>query len=461
MASENAKRGLLMNDHKRRVYDSILGLLSNEDNPTPLVCLNRVSPSKHTQIFGKLEWYNPFGAIKDRVAANLVHDAEARGVIEPHKTNLVEPSSGNTGMGLAMIGNAKGYHLSTPLSSAIPIEKRAILRFAGCDVIELDDTLCPAPGAPEGAIAMATNMAKDDPNVVMLNQYENEANPNAHYLTTGPEIWKQTQGQVTHFVAGLGTCGTITGTGNFLKKQNPNVQVIGVHPSEGHDIPGVRSIRQLKQTKLFRPEQYDHLVEVSNDEAFEMCLRLNREESIIAGPSSGMALVGALKLLKDIPGAVVVVIFPDNILKYATSVQRHFPAMFENTKAAQSPESKSEQLLATLIENSRNSHDTIEIDAANQYLHSNNKPLLIDVRDQSAFRKEHVVGAINMPLDELNSRAGELPEDRGTPIYTVCNRGNMSLSGMLILKSHGYRSVRSINGGTVAWREKGFAVEAS
>lgn len=223
MASENAKRGLLMNDHKRRVYDSILGLLSNEDNPTPLVCLNRVSPSKHTQIFGKLEWYNPFGAIKDRVAANLVHDAEARGVIEPHKTNLVEPSSGNTGMGLAMIGNAKGYHLSTPLSSAIPIEKRAILRFAGCDVIELDDTLCPAPGAPEGAIAMATNMAKDDPNVVMLNQYENEANPNAHYLTTGPEIWKQTQGQVTHFVAGLGTCGTITGTGNFLKKQNPNV----------------------------------------------------------------------------------------------------------------------------------------------------------------------------------------------------------------------------------------------
>jgi len=130
MANENAKRGLLMNDHKRRVYDSILGLLSNEDNPTPLVSLNRVSSFKHTQIFGKLEWYNPFGAIKDRVAANLVHDAEARGVIEPHKTNLVEPSSGNTGMGLAMIGNAKGYHLSTPLSSAIPIEKRAILRFA-------------------------------------------------------------------------------------------------------------------------------------------------------------------------------------------------------------------------------------------------------------------------------------------------------------------------------------------
>jgi len=450
-----------MNDHKRRVYDSILGLLSNEDNPTPLVRLNRVSPFKQTRIFGKLEWYNPFGAIKDRVAANLVRDAEERGVIQPHKTNLVEPSSGNTGMGLAMIGNAKGYHLRTPLSSAIPIEKRAILRFAGCDVIELNDTLCPAPGAPEGAIAMATNMAKTEPNYVMLNQYENEANPNAHYLTTGPEIWKQTQGKVTHVVAGLGTCGTITGTGKFLKEQNQEVQVIGVHPSEGHDIPGVRSIRQLKQTKLFRPEQYDHMVEVSNDESFEMCLRLNREESIIAGPSSGMALVGALKLVKDHPEAIVVVIFPDNILKYATSVQRHFPAMFKNSQTAPSTESANDELLARLIGNSRNPYDTIEIDSASQLLQNDKKPLLIDVRDQDTFHKEHVVGAMNIPLDDLSSRAAELPDDRETPIFTVCNRGNMSLSGLLILKSHGYRNVRSINGGTAAWREKGFAVEAS
>ena len=164
--------------------------------------------------------------------------------------------------------------------------------------------------------------------------------------------------------------------------------------------------------------------------------------------------------MKDNPEAIVVVIFPDNILKYATSVQRHFPAMFNNATEAPSTESANGQLLETLIGNSRNPYDTIEVDAASQFLQDDKKPLLIDVRDQITFRKEHVVGAINMPLDELSKRAAELPDDREAPIFTVCNRGNMSLSGLLILKSHGYRNVRSINGGTVAWREKGFAVEA-
>ena len=119
----------------------------------------------------------------------------------------------------------------------------------------------------------------------MLNQYANEANPEAHYKTTGPEIWRQTQGKVTHFICGLGTCGTITGTGRFLKEQSESVQILGTHPQEGHDIPGVRSIRQLQQTKLFFPDEYDGLIEVTNQEAFDLCLRLNREESLIAGPS--------------------------------------------------------------------------------------------------------------------------------------------------------------------------------
>src|SRR5689334_1650263 len=140
--------------HTLRVYDSILGLLSNEDNPTPLVRLNRVVPHKHAKIYAKLEWYNPFGAVKDRVAANLVRDAEERGTLAAgHK--LVEATSGNTGLGLAMIGNAKGYPLRTPLSAAIPAEKRTVLKFLGAEVQELDDSLCPAPGAPEGAIATA------------------------------------------------------------------------------------------------------------------------------------------------------------------------------------------------------------------------------------------------------------------------------------------------------------------
>jgi len=225
-----------VNNHSLRVYDSVLGLLCNADNPTPLVRLTRVAPFEHTQIYAKLEWFNPFGSVKDRVAFNMVGDAEERGVIGAGQ-KLVEPTSGNTGLGLVMIANTKGYSLTTPLSNEIPLEKRTMLRFFGAEVLELEDTLCPAPWAPEGAIAQAMEIAKQ-PEFHMLNQYGNQANPEAHYKTTGPEIWRQTQGKVTHFVAGLGTCGTITGTGRFLKEQNPNVQVLGVHPNEGHDIPG-------------------------------------------------------------------------------------------------------------------------------------------------------------------------------------------------------------------------------
>src|ERR1043165_8249344 len=286
-----------MSDHSARVYDSILDMLSSVENPTPIVRLNRIVPFKHTKVYAKLEWYNPFGAVKDRVAANLVRDAEERGTLA-HGKKLVEATSGNTGLGLAMIGNAKGYPLRTPLSAAIPLEKRTVLRFFGTDGQELDDSLCPAPGAPEGAIATARETAKQ-PGFVLLDQYSNEANPDAHFRTTGPEIWRQTETRITHFVAGMGTCGTITGTGRFLKSKNAAVKVLGVYPEDGHDIPGARSKRQLGQTKLYFPREYYGETEITNREAYELCLRLNREESVIAGPSSGMALAGALKLVPD------------------------------------------------------------------------------------------------------------------------------------------------------------------
>ncbi len=269
-------------NHQTRVYDTMLEMLSNVDNPTPLVRLHRVVPYQHTKVYAKLEWYNPFGAVKDRVAANLIRDAEEHGRLAPH-VRLVEPTSGNTGMGLAMIANAKGYGFTATLSNKIPAEKRASLRLFGTELIELEDELCPAPGAPEGAIALAAEIG-ERPGYFHLNQYKNPANPEAHYLTTGPEIWRQTDGAVTHFVCGLGTCGTITGTGRFLKEQRATIKVHGVHPVEGHDIPGVRSLRQLQQTALFFPKEYDELVAVHNQEAFELCRRLNQEESIIAGP---------------------------------------------------------------------------------------------------------------------------------------------------------------------------------
>ena len=443
-----------MADHQTRVYDNVLEMLSSTENPTPLLRLNKTTGFDHTIVYAKLEWYNPFGAVKDRVAANMVRDAEQKNIINENQ-KLVEPTSGNTGMGLAMIANAKGYSLATPLSKALPAEKRAMLRLFGADVEELDDTLCPAPGAPEGAISRAIALA-EQPDFHMLNQYENVSNIDAHFRTTGPEIWRQTDGKVTHFVAGLGTCGTITGNGRYLKGKHKEIQVIGVHPQEGHDIPGVRSIRQLEQTKLFHPKEYDALVEVSNGEAFDMCLRLIREESLIAGPSSGMALVGALKIINDQPDAVVVVIFPDSIFKYASSMQRHFPQFKVAGSAQTSGEpSPKEQLLDTLVQNSRNPHNTCEIDDVLADLKSDRKPLLVDVRAAEVYARKHVAEAVNIPLSQLRERSDELPPEHDAPIVTICNRGNTSLSGMLVLQSLGYRNVRSMNGGTVGWAEKG------
>lgn len=445
-----------MADHSLRIYESILEMLSNDSNPTPLVRLTHVTGKLDARIYGKLEWYNPFGAVKDRVAAQLVKDAEERGIL-PSVKRLVEPTSGNTGLGLAMIANAKGYSLSTPLSLLIPEEKRAILRFLGADVIELEDTLCPAPGAPEGAIALAQEMSHE-PGRHMLNQYENEANPLAHYRTTGPEIWRQTEGKVTHFFAALGTCGTITGTGRFLKEKNPDIQVVGIHPAEGHDIPGVRSIRQLQQTKLFRPKEYDRLIEVSDEEAYAMCLRLNREESLIAGPSSALALVGAVKALADSRDAVAVVMFPDNIFKYASSIMRHFPEMFpKRSSQASSQGTQREPWVEELIANSRNPRDTISVPEVAQ-LHAQHAVAIIDVREKFEFDAGHIVGAEHVQTTAIKDGHPGLPADKAAEVITVCASGNRSIPAMLMLRSLGYSNVRSMNGGTRAWIEQGLPV---
>ena len=433
-----------------RVYESILDLLPDVDNPTPLVKLNRVTPFEHTEVYAKLEWYNPFGSVKDRVAAAMIREAQIEGTVSAGQ-RLVEPTSGNTGLGLAMVANAHRYSLTTPLSSAIPEENRNLLRFFGADVEELEDDLCPAPGAPEGAIARAEQIAIR-PDVHMLNQYANEANPDAHYRTTGPEIWCQTDGQVTHFVAGLGTCGTIAGAGRFLKEQDGAVSVIGVHPSEDHDIPGVRSISRLRLTRFFDPDSYDGLVEIDNETAYRLSARLNREESIPAGPSSAMALAGAFLSVPDEPGTKVVVIFPDSALKYASSMKRHIPGVGAGTTKA--PKSRRERFLDEMVENTRENPDlTIDIGGAREWIDKG--AFILDVRNKNSFAAAHVPGAWNTPLLDLPDRTDELPEDRTMPILTICQRGNLSLSAVLYLKSLGFENARSVNGGTSAWIEDG------
>lgn len=440
-----------MADHSLRAYESILEMLSSVDNPTPIVRLQRVVPYKHTRVYAKLEWYNPFGAVKDRVAANLIADAERRGA---QLENLVEPTSGNTGMGLAMMSNARGYHFSATLSSEIPLEKRSALRLFGANLVELQDELCPMPGQPEGAMARAAEMGAR-PGWTSLNQYKNPANPDAHFRTTGPEIWRQTGGKITHFVAGLGTCGTITGTGRFLKSQNPAIKVFGAHPTVGHDIPGVRSRRALALTDFFKPEEYDGVFEITDDEAYGLCKRVIQEESIIAGPTSAMALAGVFKAVPDEPGNVCVVVFPDNAFKYMTSFQKHLPELFP---AAAPPPPPAGGAFAAQLEAAAafaaKSPDVIAPAQAAQLVEAG--ATLLDVRNPDEVRRQGITGALNLPLGDLTASPGlGLPVDRDAPIVTICAAGKRSLYALLLLKAQGYRDVKSVSGGIAAWSESG------
>jgi cysteine synthase/rhodanese-related sulfurtransferase len=445
-----------MSDHRLRTYDSILDLLPSVENPTPIVRLRRIPPFRHAQVYAKLDWYNPFGAVKDRVAANLVRDAEERG---EHLSNLVEPTSGNTGIGLALVSNARGYGFSATLSTAIPLEKRTALRLFGTDLVELDDELCPLPGQPEGAMQRAAQLA-DRPGWRQLNQYQNPANPDAHYRTTGPEIWRQTGGAVTHFVAALGTCGTITGTGRFLKEQNPEVKVIGVHPEDGHDIPGVRSRRALAVTAFFHPEEYDGILEVADDQAYGLCRRLHLEESLIAGPSSGLALAGALAAIPDEPGVVAVVMFPDNAYKYLSSFRRHLPDLFPAVDDVPAvPSNPYAAQLEAAFAFAKDGPDVIDVQEAGRLLAAGVP--VVDVRNPDEVARVRIADATNVPLPELTAgRTDGLPGDRAAPVVMICAGGTRSLYGLLLLKAQGYQEVKSVDGGMAAWVDAGLPAVA-
>lgn len=444
-----------MTDYGLRTYDSTLDLLSNADNPTPLVRLRAVSGFQHAQVWAKLEWYNPFGSVKDRVAANLLRDAAERGV---PLDQLVEPTSGNTGLGLAMVANASGLGFTAVMSKAVPASKRNALRLFGADVVELDDDLCPMPGAPEGAMQKAAEIA-ERPGWHELNQYANPANPDTHFRTTGPEIWRQTGGAVTHFVASLGTCGTITGTGRFLKSQNPDVQVIGVHPQQGHDIPGVRSRQALAVTDFFRPEEYDAVLEVADADAYLACRRLFTEESLTPGPSAGLALAGALRAVPDEPGVVAVVIFPDQAFKYIGSFQQHLPDLFpaSDHAPAVAPASPAAVHLERALAMAKAGPDRVGVAEAKRL--ADDGAVLVDVRNPDEIARVAAAGSVPLPLPELSegSVAG-LPADLSTPILTICASGVRSLYAQMLLKARGYTNVKNVDGGTNAWVEASLPV---
>jgi cysteine synthase len=300
-------------DVEVRRFGDIRDLLPNVDNPTPLVRLNHVAPNTYL----KLEWLNPFGSVKDRAAAYLLAGVIERG--ELANRDLVEASSGNTAIALAALAALAGKRLTVTIPDGVPEEKKVMLRMLGAEVWETPDDLCPVDHPKDGAIALARSLAASEGGrrYVMTDQYENEDNVRAHYETTGPEIWRQTEGRVRYFLAGLGTTGTITGTGRFLKERDPSIKVIAIEPNPGHRLPGLKSFAEAKEPGILDWRVIDEVVSISDDEAYEMTKRLHREEGLIVGPSTG-AVVHAMSGLIDTDRALAVGISPDSGSKYAS-----------------------------------------------------------------------------------------------------------------------------------------------
>ncbi|HEX3717202.1 MAG TPA: cysteine synthase family protein [Verrucomicrobiae bacterium] len=314
-------------NHSNRVYEDVFELLPSEANPTPLVRIRKLNPAPDFRLYAKLEWFNPFGSVKDRAAWGMLRRLEAEGKVGPGH-NVVEPTSGNTGISLASLASARGYKLRAIVPGRIPKEKKILLKIAGADLEVLNDDVCPTPGLGDGSINRAKSHAKASPQEYSLpNQYENEENVRAHMMTTGPEIWRQTEGKITHFFAALGTCGTVTGTGRFLKSKNPAIQVIAVAPSEGHDVPGLRNISQLHVSKLFDSSVVDDILEIDYELAYDRALELSRKEGLLAGPSSGLIFEGATQIAAKVKSGLGVMMFPDNIFKYLSSMVKHHPEL--------------------------------------------------------------------------------------------------------------------------------------
>lgn len=287
---------------------SILDLIGN----TPLVEIKRINPNPHVKIYGKLEGQNPGGSVKDRAAYNMVKQALERGDIADG-TRLVEATSGNTGIALAMIASEFGLKMTLVMPDNSTIERVQTMRAYGATVV-----LTPAEKTIEYSREYAENLVEKE-GYFMLNQFENPDNWGAHYKTTGPEIWRDTNVQITHFVATMGTTGTIMGVSRFLKEQNESIQIVGVQPKEGSNIPGIRRWSPEFLPKIYEPFRVDHIIDVSKDEAVEMTKRLSKEESIFAGMSSGGSVAAALRLAATLDEGLIVCIICDRGDRYLSA----------------------------------------------------------------------------------------------------------------------------------------------
>ena len=268
---------------------------------TPLIELSSFS-TKNIKFYAKLEWYNPFGSVKDRAAYWMIKDAEKKGLLKKEKSVIIEPTSGNTGIALAGIATSLGYRVEIVIPEKVSEETKKILRDLGALLHETSDDLCPRVGAgTDQSIALAKAIAKPRPDVYyMPNQYENDANFLAHYDSTGPEIWAQTNGNVSHFFTGCGTGGTITGVATYLKEKNRRVSIIAIQAQQNHLLQGLRNFEESAMPDLFkrRQEVVDHWITATNKDSFDMARELGKRENLLVGPSSGSVMASMLETAK-------------------------------------------------------------------------------------------------------------------------------------------------------------------
>lgn len=303
-----------------RIYTSVDQLVGH----TPLVELKNIEAKLglKAKVVAKLEYLNPAGSVKDRVAKKIIEDAEARGVLKEGSV-IIEPTSGNTGIGLAAIGGAKGYRVIIVMPDTMSMERRSLIKAYGAELV-----LSEGSKGMSGAIAKAEELAKEIPDAIIAGQFINQANPAAHYETTGPEIWEDTDGEVDIFVAGIGTGGTITGTGRYLKEQKPGVQIVGVEPetspvlTQGHG--GAHKIQGIGAgfvPEVLDTEIYDQVIPVHHNDAYTAGRAIGREEGILVGISSGAAAHAAIELAKlpENEGKTIVVLLPDTGDRYLST----------------------------------------------------------------------------------------------------------------------------------------------
>lgn len=281
---------------------------------TPLVKINSLNPNPNVEIYAKLEGFNPTGSIKDRIALKMIESAEQTGELTKDKI-IIEPTSGNTGISLAMIGALKGYKVEIVMSEAVSAERRKIIQSFGGKIILTDKSK-----GTDGAILKARELVNSNPKkYFMPDQFSNKCNYLAHYQSTAKEIIKQTNGEIDYFVSSLGTSGTIMGVGMGLKEFNPNIKIVEAHPVKGHYIQGLKNMEEAIIPSIYKKEKIDQTIMVETQEAFETARQIAKKEGIFVGMSSGAAMLAAIKLAKQIHRGKIVVIFPDRGEKYLST----------------------------------------------------------------------------------------------------------------------------------------------